>query len=53
MVDGLLALQGSVVLEWRTLGMPVGIARRDVEGVQTAGLFDQERGHVYRSGRAR
>src|SRR5262245_36718721 len=40
------ALQRTEMFEWRTLRMPVGTPRGDVETVQHPRLLDQERRHL-------
>src|SRR5262249_16185862 len=45
MADGLVALEGPVMLERRPLGMAVRIARRDVEGVEDPTLLDKHPGN--------
>src|SRR3990170_2983451 len=46
MRDGLLALEGAVVLERRSLGVTVRIPRRDVEGVELLSGIDQVLPHA-------
>jgi hypothetical protein len=39
-----LALEGAIVLEGSALGMPVRVARRDIEGVEHLRLIDKVTG---------